>query len=524
MQPLASKLVQGLDLSSALAEELSASQNLLPDAPLLTGLVENSAEFAAWLRGQLLKGIAISPQEVVTARKARHGVRPVPIVGIVERVTYRALAKRILHDRDPVDRSAAAYIRFIQAPIYWSKEGLSVKDHPVFRIFNSEVKHVVKADIAAFYQYIDHELLAGELLNLGGDFDVIQALQQFLGELTSKSFGLPQLLDPSDWLSDVYADLVERDMLRRGFAIWRFNDDFRIACLNYPEALHAIEALDDTARSVGLTLNENKTLTVRFFTYAIDTMGLQADDEIPPLEQQDVEGVVADYTETDETDDASQSLDVIRTYTAGHDPSDDEALGGDDEENAPGETPNLRRLSVDDLRRLRRALRSLARVENPEAIAECMALLVYAPSLTPDVCRYLLTVADSATVEVRNLTGLVLEQVSLSDWQVMWLFRVARAARLLDHKPEWFDSKLSKWQHSASGFLRAEVVLALAEANAIDLEVIETALRLEPRPLMPWYLAAVQSLQGVSPQVTSTYVDALRKSDRLNAWLLPVGD
>lgn len=383
---------------------------------------------------------------------------------------------------------------------------------------NSEIEYVVKADVTAFYQYVDHELLAAELLNISGEYEAIQALQLLLGDLMGRAFGLPQLLDPSDWLSDIYADLIERDMLRRGYAVWRFNDDFRVACRRYPEALDAIEALDDSARLVGLTLNDSKTLTVGFIKYVFDTVGLRPDDEIPQLDQLDVEVVVGDYTEVDDSANAGQSMELIRKSTARVPQSSDDV---NDEENGDvADTPNLRRLTLDDFRRLRRALRALAKAKNAAVVADCMALLIYAPSITPDVSRYLLALAETAAEDVRSIADSIFAQVSLSDWQVTWMLRVARATRLLVAEPEWLAESRTQWQLSRSAFLRAEAVLALAEINAIDIEVIESGLRLEPRPMAPWYLAAVEALRGVNEEINDSYIDALRRSDRLYEWLL----
>jgi hypothetical protein len=494
-----------------LIEELDARQNLLPEAPLIENLRSRADDFAAWASGQLRSGLRVSPHVVVSTRKAGHGVRPVPITGIVERVVYRALSSFVLRNLEPVDRSPEAYLAFAQAPIYWAREISPEPDTFGFRILNSDIKYVVKSDITAFYQYVDHSLLQSELLNLTGEFDAVEGLVEFLGELQGRGFGLPQLLDPSDWLSEYYIDIVSRDMLRRDYSVWRFNDDFRIATRSYPEALSAIEALDASARAIGLTLNEYKTLTIRYTNYVFDTMGLQVDDALP--DQLDVESAVADYAEIDETEAAETSLQVVRAAFVGSDDEGDTARQGD---------IDLRRISAEGFRSLRRALGNLGRVGNPGAVDDLRKLLIYAPSLTPRIATYLMDVVGVATIEVRNAAAQALAQVSLSDWQVQWLVRVGRSTDLFLDRPDLLDRLRTDWRLRGALALEAECVLALAEIGQVEVGEVDQGLRLAPAAIAPWFLAALDALhrQGI-PAATAQRLAAVRSSTRLSAWLLP---
>jgi Reverse transcriptase (RNA-dependent DNA polymerase) len=322
MRPLSAALIKRLRIKEALEAELGDGGNLLPPQPGLKAIEPHATEVETWLSGQLQAGLIVAPQQVANARKSGHGIRPVPIVGIIERAVYRALTDFILRNEPDLDRSPKAYISFVQAPILYAGD-LSQEGGPGFlKVFGSGIRYVVKTDISAFYQYVDHAVLASELVAKTGDYEAITALVEFLGELQGRQHGLPQLLNSSDRLSEVYIDIAERDLLRKGLAVWRFNDDFRIACRDYPGALRAIEALDEAARQIGLVISEYKTFTPTFTRYAFDTLGLQVDDTIPQGEQQDAEGAVADYTEIDETEEAEHSLELIRSAQA---PSDDES-------------------------------------------------------------------------------------------------------------------------------------------------------------------------------------------------------
>ncbi len=161
-------------------------------------------------------------------------------------------------------------------------------------------EYVVEADITAFYQYIDHDFLRHELELHTGRIESIDALVELLAETEGRVFGLPQLLDASDWLSDNYIQAVERELLRRGMAVWRYNDDFRIACRSYIEALDSIERLEEAARAIGLTVSDHKAYTPSFATYFFKTTGRDISSVLIDVDPSDVDVIVTDYPDLDE--------------------------------------------------------------------------------------------------------------------------------------------------------------------------------------------------------------------------------
>lgn len=102
---------------------------------------------------------------MVSARKTPHGVRPVPVWGFAERITYRSLTEFILRDEPALDRSADAYLAFTGAPVRYAESLTTRGQTQMFRnLFHGEIGYVVHADITAFYQCIDHGILGKELL------------------------------------------------------------------------------------------------------------------------------------------------------------------------------------------------------------------------------------------------------------------------------------------------------------------------------------------------------------------------
>lgn len=289
LHPIDNLVLKRLKLGDALDAEKESFQNLMPPMPGWAALTSNHDAFTKWIQAQLRAGFLPSREVIVNVRKVGRGVRPVAVWSLADRVVYRALVDFILRNEQELDRSTAAYGKFVGEPIKYARRiDLTKRREEVggppkaarprriaFTVKSSTFTHVVKSDITAFYQYIDHQILFDELLARTGDYDAISALIQLLDETQGRRFGLPQLLAPSDRLSEVYIDIVHRSVRRQGFPIWRFSDDFRILCASYEEALNAIEALAEASREAGLVISEHKTTPPTFETYVFEVLGLK---------------------------------------------------------------------------------------------------------------------------------------------------------------------------------------------------------------------------------------------------------
>ncbi len=144
------------------------------------------------------RDVAVDPEEVVLARKLGRGARPCAILGLKERLLYRAAVSLIEDVTGPSDRSQEAYDAFRQAPVEF--EGC---------------RYVLKADIASYYQYVDHERLVDEVVARTGDDLAVSIAVELLGETGGRQFGLPQLSSVSDVLADVYIDPMRISMTAR---------------------------------------------------------------------------------------------------------------------------------------------------------------------------------------------------------------------------------------------------------------------------------------------------------------------
>lgn len=502
LQPRA---VGRLDLVGALEAEAAARNSVLPPQPGLAELTLSEApRLAAWLASELQSGFSVAPRVVVNVRKPRHGTRPAPILGIAERVAYRAIVDRTLGGEEVLSRSRDDYLRFVRGPVDYVMHKASGPRVLGLLLGDDEVQYVVKSDLAAFYEYVDHGILGRLLVSRFRDIDLVQWVTTFLGDVEGRGYGIPQMLDPSDRLSEVYGQLIEDQLSRRGFLVWRFNDDFRIAVPSFESALDAIEALSEEARSLGLIINEQKTTSPKFSTYAMATLGLDSvDDEIPSDEEDEVEAAVADYTEMfGDPDDAAE---LVRRAVEGE--------GG----------WNLRDLSQDDVAALRRAIWSLVRASDSRGLSGLVPLSIYAPSLTPALSRYAEALAGESAEEVAASLDLLVHRASLGGWQRLWFNRVFRNAGLLmEAAPGDRSGRLAFAeacaQDSKHPVTRAEAVLALASAGRVPMERIADSLVMEPSALASWYVVA--AAEAAATERDDRILRGIRGSDPLHAMLL----
>jgi len=494
--------LQRLDLPRAAQEEAQTWRNLVPPDPWLPAVTANPSGFADWVSTRMQMGARNASSTLVNTRKAGQGVRPVAIVGIGERIAYRAITNFVLSDIAPPSRSSEDYKSFASGPISYAYDGPS----GMHRLGDAKLSHVVEADVAAFYQYIDHEILRHELELQTGNIREIAWLVGLLNEIQGATFGLPQLLDPSDALSEIYIQILERDVVRQGLLAWRYNDDIRIGVNAYDEAQGAVERLSDAARKLGLVLNEQKTFISRFLTYLARYIDTPIDDDDAQINPADADIWVDGYPDIDDSearDAARHTLSLIRSAPDGDGQID------------------LRALDAQQLRQLRRAINAVTRFRDEAAIGRLVSLFLYTPVLTPRLCEYMVAMVESSPSPIADVWDVLTREHdhSLSEWQRLWLAYVARESNLLVQAPtrvEWLRRQVAKRQGM---LLHAEASLALATASAIAFADLDEALRAQPEPLVPWYVLGMRELSrvGVAP---ASRVQAVKATSPLYRLLL----
>ena len=160
------------DFKDALEAESFVTRGLVPEDLDMWGLFNHPAA-EEWAYRRCVADFAPVPGQVVTVRKSGHGVRPVAELSVRDRVLYRALVRRWKEALPEPDRSSEAHEAFLNAP-------LEMTTLPTY---------VVSSDVTACYEYIDHGLLAREVLARTGDSDGVEALTSLLAGLAGRSYG-----------------------------------------------------------------------------------------------------------------------------------------------------------------------------------------------------------------------------------------------------------------------------------------------------------------------------------------------
>ena len=91
-------VLKKLDLKAAAQAEAAFWRNLLPPEPWAIEVAANAGAVAKWVYTRLEAGHRNAPGLVVDARKAHQAFRPVPVVGIAERIAFRALTEWVVAD------------------------------------------------------------------------------------------------------------------------------------------------------------------------------------------------------------------------------------------------------------------------------------------------------------------------------------------------------------------------------------------------------------------------------------------
>jgi|GEM_PF-579540 len=125
-----------------------------------------------------------------------------------------------------------------------------------------DVRVVLKADIADFYQRIYHHPLENRLKATGVRAAYVRALLRLLSECNGNvSYGIPIGQAASRLLAELVLDDIDRALIGEGFTHCRWIDDFRIFCSTDREANKALAFLTKAlSENHGLGLQQSKTV------------------------------------------------------------------------------------------------------------------------------------------------------------------------------------------------------------------------------------------------------------------------
>lgn len=441
------------------------------------------------MRGLFRRGISVSEADVIQVPKRGGGIRPVALLPLATRVLYRALTDQLLSEDEPVDRS------------FTRKQSAQTELLDI-----AGVTHIVTADVASFYDYVDHQLLETELVTQTGSADFAEHLSSMLGTVMGRSFGLPQVYESSDALSEVYIDIVERAVLRNGFEASRYNDDFWIATSSWRQGHRAVETLTREARSVGLSLNERKTVIhpLDQFREYVQEPDRRLDETVGQISEELRTVSIAGYGE---------HIEIIE-------PDDEEVFVASCErvlETILNSEEEIDRLQ-DDINRqvMSTALSALGFFDSTKGLPFCDRVLAREPFMARDVCHYMAGIGGQVPDEVVVSVEAIISNkaVALSTWESLWLVDVVR--RLSMTSPDVIKWARSLLEPTTPSFVRARAALALAEVEEITRGDIEDLYPRADDASLPDLVYAASRILGADDPI----VRSAAKQNPLLKWVV----
>jgi group II intron reverse transcriptase/maturase len=122
---------------------------------------------------------------------------------------------------------------------------------------------VVDADIDAYFDSIDHDLLLEKVKGVIEDPDILKLIEMWVkagvwdGEaITRLTKGIPQGSVISPILANLFLDQLDEELLSQGFKLVRYADDFIILCKTADKAKEALEVTDEILDKLLLELDE----------------------------------------------------------------------------------------------------------------------------------------------------------------------------------------------------------------------------------------------------------------------------
>jgi hypothetical protein len=210
---------------------------------------------------------AYTPGSVITLDipKPTLILRPGHFVRLTDRIYYQLLINRFAKKVDAalLEPDIVFSHRLSQNSRYFFENGVEA-----WKRFNAKTEklfqkhpggYLLKTDISAYFEHIQIKKLGDILLQLGASKDTLNKLLFLLNTWHESGIGIPQGLDPSSFLGNVYLHAVDEAMISEKFTYYRFMDDIRIFALEEKELQRAIAKLTELMRPINLHLAGGKT-------------------------------------------------------------------------------------------------------------------------------------------------------------------------------------------------------------------------------------------------------------------------
>lgn len=226
-------------------------------------------DWIATLQNKIYGGYNPNNSEIIDVPKPNWHLRKGSILSLEDSVVYSSLILESINEiKNNIDWSSQS-VRFSNDLINndgntwinpqingWSKFRDDSND-----LIEEGYKIVLFTDISSFYDTIEIKRLMSNMASFGVERDTKELLTRCLQTWAHpKDIGIPQGFKPSDILSEVYLDSIDKRLDSDGFTHLRYNDDMRIFCESKDDAIDAMYHLTGLYREKGLNLQTAKSL------------------------------------------------------------------------------------------------------------------------------------------------------------------------------------------------------------------------------------------------------------------------
>lgn len=132
-------------------------------------------------------------------------------------------------------------------------------------------RYVLDADIASFFDRLDHQVVMSRVRERIADRRVLALIEAFLkapvhdaGTLSVPTEGSPQGGVISPWLANLVLDDLDKALESRGLRHVRYADDFVVLCTSRQQAQQALAFVKEVLGGLKLSLHETKTRLTDF--------------------------------------------------------------------------------------------------------------------------------------------------------------------------------------------------------------------------------------------------------------------
>lgn len=244
---------------------LNAGDRYLPDVISLADVDNEWPSFKRALLRRVESG-EYSPTlvDVIDLPKDELNVRPLSRFSLEDRLIYESCLFAIAPIIDSVIPNRVYSYRWSRwkGRLYSPRTRWVLMQKRARRINRRNPGHLLlRTDISAFYEYIDLEILHGELRSLGLPSWALLTLESFLRDFNtfSHAWGLPQGPDSSGVLANLYLLPLDNMIRRQGLQHVRYSDDLMVFGATWAELRSILMRLNRICRSRHLTLSSAKT-------------------------------------------------------------------------------------------------------------------------------------------------------------------------------------------------------------------------------------------------------------------------